>query len=152
MVVPVYNVCTCIYRVCPCISNVCTWYILTVIPTGFRGQHRDAVLRDVPQPSFARDDEDRGSPCPEDGDFVDARPDATEIVEAISKFISGLECQEKSCFEGLHTLLSKLPVPVAKTGSNMSHSAALEGDFLPKMDEEQQKRFTPSRSSQARRG
>jgi hypothetical protein len=90
---------------------------------------------------------DGDSLCPEDGDFFDARPDATETEEAISKFISGLECQELSCFESLHTLLSKLPVPVATTGttgSKMSHAAALEGGFLPAMDEEQQKRFTPS--------
>jgi hypothetical protein len=52
----------------------------------------------MPLPSSAREDEDGGSPCPEDGDFFDARPNA----------------------------------------------AALEGGFLPKMNEEQQKRFTPS--------
>jgi hypothetical protein len=87
---------------------------------------------------------DGGSPCPEDGDFFYARPDATETEEAISKFNSGLECHEPSCFESLHTLLSKRPVPVATactTGSKMSHAAALEGGFLPKMDEEQQKRY-----------
>ena len=58
--------------------------------------------------------------------------------------MSGLESQEKSCFDSLHSLLSKLPVPVATTGSTMSHAAALEGGFIPTMDEEQQKRFTPS--------
>jgi hypothetical protein len=98
----------------------------------------------MPLPSSAREDEDGGSPCPEDGDFFDARPNAAETEEAIFKFISGLECQERSCFDRLHTLLSKLPVPVATTGCKMSHAAALEGGFLPKMNEEQQKRFTPS--------
>ncbi len=39
----------------------------------------------------------------------DARPDTTETEEAISKLISGLECQELSCFESLHPLLGKLP-------------------------------------------
>jgi hypothetical protein len=58
--------------------------------------------------------------------------------------MSGLEGQEKSCFDSLHTLLSKLPVPAATTGSKMSHTEALEGGFLPQMDEEEQKRFTPS--------
>ena len=47
-------------------------------------------------------------------------------------------------FDRLHTLLSRLPVPVATNGSNMLHTAALDGGILPKMDEEQQKRFTPS--------
>jgi len=55
-----------------------------------------------------------------------------------------LESQEQAGFDRLHKLLSRLPVPVATTGSKMSHSAALEGGFLPTMDEEQQKRFTPS--------
>ena len=44
--------------------------------------------------SYARDNEDGGSPCLEDGDFFYARPDAAETEEAISKFISGLDIQE----------------------------------------------------------
>jgi hypothetical protein len=87
---------------------------------------------------------DEGSPCPEDGDFFDARPDAAETEEAINKFLSGLECQEQAGFDRLHSLQSRLPVPVATNGSKMSHTEALDGGFLPKMDEEQQKRFTPS--------
>ncbi len=39
-----------------------------VVPTGFHGQHRDAEQRDIPQQSFAREDMEGGSPCPEDGD------------------------------------------------------------------------------------
>ncbi len=49
-------------------------------------QHRDVLRSDIPQPPSARQDEDGGSPCPEDGDFFYARPDAAEIEEAISKF------------------------------------------------------------------
>jgi hypothetical protein len=101
-------------------------------------------VRDIPLLSHARDNEDQGSPCPEDGDFFYARPDAAETEEAINKFISGLDSQEQAGFDRLHTLLSRLPVPVATNGSKMSHTAALDGGFLPKMDEEQQKRFTPS--------
>jgi hypothetical protein len=40
----------------------------------------------------------------------DARPDTTETEEAISKLISGLECQELSCFETLPVL----PAYIAK--------------------------------------
>ena len=86
-------------------------------------------------------------PAPESGpepDFFDGRPNAEETEEAISKFMSGLEGQEASCFESLHTLLGKLPVPAATHGSKMSHAAALEGGFIPKMNKEQEKRFTPS--------
>ena len=84
------------------------------------------------------EDGDGGIPCPEDADFMDARPDAAEMEEAIGKFVNGLEQQERSGYHELHSLLSRLPVPGATTGSKMSHSAALEGGFLPTMDEEQQ--------------
>ena len=90
------------------------------------------------------EDGDGGSPCPEDADFMDARPDAAEMEEAIGKFVNGLEQQERSGYHELHSLLSRLPVPVAKSGKTMSHAAAMEGGFLPKMTEEEQKRFTPT--------
>ena len=57
---------------------------------------------------------DAGSPCPEDGDFFDGRPDAAETEEAINKFISGLESQEQAGFDRLHSLLSRLPVIVVE--------------------------------------
>jgi hypothetical protein len=56
---------------------------------------------------------DAGSPCPEDGDFFDARPDAEDTEEAINKFLEGLESQEEAGFDRLHSLLKSLPVPVA---------------------------------------
>ena len=90
------------------------------------------------------EDGDGGSPCPEDADFMDARPDAAEMEEAIGKFVNGLEQQERSGYHELHSLLSRLPVPVAKSGKTMSHAAAMEGGFLPKMTEEELKRFTPT--------
>ena len=90
------------------------------------------------------EDGDGGIPCPEDADFMDARPDAAEMEEAIGKFVNGLEQQERSGYHELYSLLSRLPVPVAKSGKTMSHAAALEGGFLPKMTEEELKRFTPT--------
>ena len=33
---------------------------------------------------------DGGSPCPEDGDFFDARPDAAETEEAINSSLIGI--------------------------------------------------------------
>ena len=51
---------------------------------------------------------DGGSPCPEDGDFFYARPDAEDTEEAINKFLEGLEGQEEAGFDRLHSLLSKL--------------------------------------------
>ncbi len=105
-----------------------TFYVhtdLNLFHTGFCGQQKDAVLSDITVPSPAVEDGDGGSPCPEDGEFFNARPDAAEIEEAISKF----GVQELSCYHKLHALLSKLPVHVA---NSMSHAAALEGGFFPK--------------------
>jgi hypothetical protein len=43
-----------------------------------------------------RDDEDGGSPCPEDSDIFHANwTDAAETEQVMSKFISGLESQEQ---------------------------------------------------------
>ncbi len=104
----------------------------------------DAGVRDIPRPFAAQDDMDGGSHCQEDGDFFDARPDAAKTEEVINKFLKGLESQEEAGFDWVYSLLCRLPVPVSTNGSNMSHTEALDGCFLPKMDEEQQKWFTPS--------
>ena len=66
------------------------------------------------------------------------------MEEAITKFWDGMEGQESSGFKDLHRFLGSLPLPVAKGDSAILHSEALEGGFIPKMDEEEQKRFTPS--------
>ena len=72
------------------------------------------------------------------------RPDADEIEEAITKFLDGMEGQERSGFKDLHRFLDGLPLPVAKDDPALLHFEALLGGFIPKMDEEEQKRFTPS--------
>ena len=83
------------------------------------------------------------SPCPEDEEFF-VRPDAVAMDEAIGKFSDGLEGQEHSGFKELHRFLATLPVPATKETSSMTHSEAIEGRFLPDMDDEQRKRFTPT--------
>jgi hypothetical protein len=64
------------------------------------------------------------------------------MEEAITKFFNGMEGQERSGFTDWHRFLGCLPLPVAKGDSGMSHSKALESGFIPKTDEEEQKRFT----------
>ncbi len=149
----------CIFIVCNMYIHAYTWYItnqpkhilaLASCPIRFSWPTKSCSREWYPSARLCKGRWGWGQSLssPEDGDYFHARPDAAEFAaeteEAINKFISGLECQEQSCFDRLHTWLSKLPVPVATTGSKMSHAAALEGGFLPKMDEEQQKRFTPS--------
>ena len=83
------------------------------------------------------------SACPEDDEFV-VRPDAVAMDEAIGKFLDGLEGQEHSGFKELHSFRATLPVPATKETRSMTHAEAIEGRFLPDMDDEQRKRFTPS--------
>jgi hypothetical protein len=93
---------------------------------------------------------DAGSPCPEDGDFFDARPDAEDTEEAINKFLEGLESQEEAGFDRLHSLLSKLrpslsfPFLLPPMAAICRMLRLWRVAFCPKMDEEQQKLFMPS--------
>jgi hypothetical protein len=66
------------------------------------------------------------------------------MEEAIGKFMEGLEGLERAGFSQNHSLLQRLPVPVQKETRSMTHSEAIEADFLPNMSEEEQKRLTPS--------
>jgi hypothetical protein len=66
------------------------------------------------------------------------------MEEAMTKFLDGMEVQERSGFKDLHRFLGRLPLPVEKVGRGMSHSEALKGRVIPNMDAEEQRRFTPS--------
>ena len=88
-------------------------------------------------------DEQDPDPCPEDDEFFQV-PDAESKEEAINKFLDGLEGQERGGFKEMHRFLDSLPVPVEKDIRSMPHAAARAGQFLPDMNEEEQKRFTPS--------
>ena len=110
--------------------------------TGFRGAHRDVQPAVVTHKDLVEDEGDP-NPCPEDdADFM--RPDAEQMEEAIGNFMDDMEKQEQGGFTHLHTLLSKMPVPVYTECRAMSHETALESGFLPDMSEEDRKRFTPS--------
>jgi hypothetical protein len=74
------------------------------------------------------------SPCPEDEE-VFVRPDVAGMEEA---------GQERRGFEEMHQFLSTLPVPTPQESKGMTHTEAPDGKFLPDLDEEQRKLFTPS--------
>ena len=107
---------------------------------GFRGSRRDEdMLAGGPvstQPHVTDDDEGDNTPCTEDEEFFQGRPDADDMEEAITKFLDGMEVQERSGFKDLHRFLGRLPLPVAKGDQSMLHSEALEGCFIPPGDEE----------------
>ncbi len=48
-------------------------------------------------------------------------------------------------FDVLHNLLGGMPVPVQKTDKSLTHKAALEGGFIPAMNQEEKKLFTHSK-------
>ena len=123
-------------------------YLQTTANAGFRGARRDEDIQAggpvSTQPHVTDDAEGDDNPCTEDEEFFQGRPDADDMEEAITKFLDGMEGQECSGFKDLHRFLGSLPLPVAKGDSAILHSEALEGGFIPKMDEEEQKRCTPS--------
>ncbi len=67
------------------------------------------------------------------------------MEEAISRFMDGVEAQERGSFKDVHRFLGRLPVPTVKASQSMTHKDVLEGCFLPSMTEEEQKQFTPSK-------
>jgi hypothetical protein len=105
---------------------------------------RDAnrLVPDTQQPP-ADQDNDRGAPCLEDNEFFD-RPDAATMEEAISRFMDGMEAQERGGFNDLHGLLRRLQVPTVKAGQAMTHKEALERGFIQSLTKEEQKQFTPT--------
>ncbi len=58
------------------------------------------------------------------------------MEEAIRKFMDSMEAQERGGFKELHQVLGHLPVPTNKESQGMTHTEAVEGGFLPVMDEE----------------
>jgi hypothetical protein len=66
--------------------------------------------------------------CQDEEFFV--RPDAAGMEEAISKFLDGLEGQERRGFEEMHRFLATLPVPTPQESEGMKHAAALEGKYI----------------------
>ena len=102
-------------------------------------------MQDIIQPpagSSLEQDEQDPDPLPEDEEFFEV-PDAESKEEAINKFLDGLEGQERGGFKDMHIFLDCFPVPVGKEIRSMHHAEARAGQFLPDMDEDEQKRFTP---------
>ncbi len=94
------------------------------------------LVPDAQQPPADQDNDslrgDSWDPCPEDEEHFD-RPDAATMEEAISRFMDGMEAQERCGFNDLHSLLGRLLVPIVKAGQAMTHKDVLEGGFIPSM-------------------
>ncbi len=101
-------------------------YLQTTANAGFRGARRDEdILAGGPvsmQPHVTDDAEGDDNPCTEDEDFFQGRPDADDMEEVITKFLDGMEGQERSGFKDLHRFLGRLPLPVVKGGTEKIHT------------------------------
>ncbi len=58
--------------------------------------------------------------------------------------MDGLEGQERRGFEEIYSFIATLPVSAPKESREITHAEALKGMFLPYLDEDQRKRFTPT--------
>ncbi len=55
------------------------------------------------------------------------------LLRRISKFVNGLEKQERSCFKEINSYLQRLPVAASEKTLKMTHAEAIKDQFLPKM-------------------
>ena len=91
--------------------------------SGFRGARRDATMRVQLQSAGPCSEEgDYSDPCPEDEEFFTSGPDAEVMEEATSKFMDGIEAQERGGLKDLHRCLGRLPVPTGKESQGMTHT------------------------------
>ena len=115
--------------------------------TGFRGTHCDAAMLPGPtervEPEVESENPDP-HPCEEDDEYFQARPNAEEMEEAISKFMDGMPALELDLFQQLHRQLARLPLPDKKVVNSMTLDEAVDGGVLKTMSEDELKRFTPS--------
>ena len=87
-------------------------YLQTTANAGFRGARCNEDIQaggPVSQPHVTDDAEGDDNPCTEDEEFFQGRPDADDMEEAITKFLDGMEGQERSGFKDLHRFLGRLP-------------------------------------------
>jgi len=116
--------------------------ISNVYVAGFRSRLRDTA--DLPPPiDQLPEDEDHGQPEPEDDEFHGG-PDQAAKDSAIADFLKRLEGLERHQYTGLDQVLSRLPVPKKVDQAGLSVSAAMDAGMLPRMDEEESQRFTPT--------
>ena len=102
-----------------CTYSACTYSVHGI--AGLRGSRCDEDIQAggnvSTQPPVTDDEERDYNPCSEDEEFFQEGPDADAMEEAITKFLDGMEGQERSGFKDLHSFLGRLPCPtVEKVG------------------------------------
>ncbi len=65
-------------------------------------------------------------------------------MEVMEDATDSMEAQKRGGFKEMNQVLGRLPVQTTKGSQGMTPTEAVEGGFLPVMDEEEQKQFTPS--------
>ena len=75
---------------------------------------------------------------------MDTRPDKDVMDAAITNFLKCLEAQEQELYAGLHGALIHQPVLGKVDLKGLSVHASMEVGMLPRMDDEEVRRLTPS--------
>ncbi len=76
-------------------------------------------------PRVTDDIEGGDNPCIENEDCFQGRPDADDMKEAMTKFLDGMEGQERSSYKDLHRFFGSLPLPVPMGDCGMSRTLRL---------------------------
>ena len=74
-------------------------------------------------------------------------PDKEAMEQSITDFLERFAKEERGSYRGLHTNLSLLPMPGKVDQRGLSVSDAIDGfdaGMLPRIDEEEARRFTPT--------
>lgn len=108
---------------------------------GFRSRRRDV---EDPPPSLpvASDSEDHN---PDSHDFeLHEIPNKEAMDQAIADFLKRFEKEELGGYRGLHATLSRLPMPGKVDRRGLSVTEAIDAGMMPRMEEEEARRFTPT--------
>ena len=113
------------------------WYAFA----GFRSRSRDI---DNPRASKQSESDSKDhSPDPHDNELHDI-PDKETMDEAITDFLRRFEKEERGGYHGLHATLSRLPLPGKVDQQGLSVTEAIDAGMMPRMEEEEALRFTPT--------
>ena len=96
-----------------------------------------------PEAEQPPEDDEYGQTEAKDEEFH-GRPDQEAMDTAMADFLKRLEAQEKRNYSGLDEVMSRLPVPKTVDQTGVSVSDAIEAGMLPRMDEAESQRFTPT--------
>jgi hypothetical protein len=114
-----------------------------IIIAGFRSRRRDVENPPASIPQASAGDSEDHSPDYHDRELHEI-PDKEAMDQAIADFLMLFEKEERGGYRGLHATLSRLPMPGKVDQRGLSVTEAIDAGMMPRMDEEEARRFTPT--------